>query len=212
MKRTSLYIYVFVLGSFLSPSLAFVLRPLVSHGAIRARPTTTAATTTWQPPSVLSALPPATDLVYSQDAYIVARDTLKNIAIFGACLVGLAGLAGGLLRIVLPIFLASVGEVIGNDYPEFWQEQAVPLMATEGSIRENPNVFFTVVTKLLESEEPEVWEKCVAGKLKPGETLSDRFDVAMAVLDELDRIDKEMDKEIEEFSEGEVKKKEDQSS
>ena len=83
-------------------------------------------------------------------------------------------------------------------------------MAKEGNIRDNPQIFFTIVTKLLKSEEPEVWEKCVAGKLKPGENLGDRFDLVMAVQDELERIDDTLDEEVEKLMKAEAKSEEEQ--
>jgi len=194
----------------LSTSIAFVLRSIVAERAIGARITTSKTTRSWQPLPILSVLPPLADFFHTQDAYNAGRDTLKNIAILGACLLGLTGLVGAIFQIVLPRFLASVAEDFGKAYPEFWKEQAVPLMAKEGNIRDNPQIFFTIVTKLLKSEEPEVWEKCVAGKLKPGENLGDRFDLVMAVQDELERIDDTLDEEVEKLMKAEAKSEEEQ--
>ena len=203
--RSILYLYIFLCSLLFPSSLAFA--PLAVDRSIRIRPTTT--TTTREPPVVrLSALPAAADLVYSQDTYVVVRDSVQNAAILVAAVVGLIGLVVVILQsIVLPNFLAELAQEMQQRYPEFWQEQALPIIAAEGEISKDPEVFFTIFTKFLQVEEPEVWEKCVAGKLKPGESLGDRIDLYLAIHEELELIDKELD-EMEESEKMKAKTKE----
>ena len=150
----------------------------------------------------LNALPAASDLVYSPHTFSpVLRDGLGNIAVWGLYGVGFIAVFVLLLQqLIVPYFVQKIVEIfLQENFPEFWENETVPLFEAEGKITENFEVIPKLVTRFIQVESPEVWEEYVAGELKPGETLWDRPEILLKVVQKLEDIaDEGFDEFVEE--------------